>query len=186
MDTLQLEALLDGGEETDSIEFKGAMNWDKKGLVKDILAMANVRDGGRIIIGVEDGTFQRQGLTEDQIQTYNLDIMRDQIAPFADPMVQFRCEIVADREGRRYAVLEIASFEFTPVICRRGGEDVHAGTLYFRSRARRPQSARVENSTDLREIIEIATVRTMQRFGRLGLVAEVSKPYDYGSELEGL
>ncbi|MGA2496086.1 MAG: ATP-binding protein [Roseiarcus sp.] len=186
MDTHQLEALLDGGEETDSIEFKGAMAWDKNSLVKDILAMANVIDGGRIIIGVEDGTFLRQGLTEDQVQTYDLDIMRDQVAPFADPMVQFRCEIVADRDGRRYAILEIASFESTPVICRRNGADVQAGTVYFRSRARRPQSARVDNSTDLREIIETAAARSMQRLRRLGFTAEVPNPYDYEGELGGL
>src|SRR5260221_1522431 len=101
VDTEALETLLAGAEETDSLEFKGAMPWDRNTLAKDILALANVIDGGRIIVGVEDETFQRQGLTEEQAQTYNIDHMRDGIAPFADPRVVFRCAIVSCTPGGR-------------------------------------------------------------------------------------
>ncbi len=59
MTTEELEELLEGAEETDALEFKQAMNWDD-GLVKDILAMANIEDGGRIVVGIDDGTFARQ------------------------------------------------------------------------------------------------------------------------------
>ena len=186
MNTEDLETLLEGGEETDSLEFKGAMAWDAKSLVRDILAMANVLDGGRIIVGVEDGTFAREGLTEEQVASFIPDVMRDQVAPFADPMVQFRCEIVADSTGKRFAVVEVSPFESIPVICKKSSTDVYAGTVYFRSRSRRPASARVESSADMREIIEAATVRSARRLRRLGYVPEQEPDFDYDSELGGL
>lgn len=61
------------------------MVWDVKALVKHILAMANVRDGGVILIGVGDKTSERQGVTDKQRSTYDLDTMRDQLAKYADP-----------------------------------------------------------------------------------------------------
>ncbi len=186
MDTEALETLLAGAEETDSLEFKGAMPWDRNTLAKDILALANVIDGGRIIVGVEDETFQRQGLTEEQAQTYNIDQMRDGIAPFADPRVVFRCEIVSDRAGRRYAVIDVSPFEDVPVICKRNGADVHAGTVYFRSRSRRPQSARVDSSSDMRDIIERAAALSTRRLRRIGFIPEQQPDDELDAELGGL
>ena len=186
MDTETLEQVLDGAEETDTLEFKAAIEWSKNTLVKDILAMANVIDGGRIIVGVEDETFERQGLTDEQIATFNVEIMRDQIAPYADPFVFFRCEIVADRAGQRYAVIEVSPFESIPVVCRKDGADVQAGIIYFRSRARRPQSARVQTSSEMQEIIETAVARSMRRLRRMGFVAEEPAGYDYDDELGDL
>ena len=88
MSTEELEELLEGADETDALEFKQAMSWDV-GLIKDVLAMANIEDGGRIVIGIEDGTFTRQGLTTEQIDTYNPDNMKDAVGLFADPFVEF-------------------------------------------------------------------------------------------------
>ena len=99
MGTEDIEALLTGAEETDVLEFKSAVPWDRNMFVKDILAMANVIDGGRIVVGVEDGTFRRLGLTPEQVATYRIDEMRDGMAPFADPRVVFRMDTVADASG---------------------------------------------------------------------------------------
>jgi predicted HTH transcriptional regulator len=186
LDTQAFEAMLDGAEETDSLEFKAAIAWDRNALVKDILAMANIIDGGRIIIGIADGSFQRQGLTEEQLQTYKIDTMRDAVAPFADPRVIFRREVVTDRNGLQYIVIEVSPFEDFPVICCRDGADVTAGTIYFRSRSRRPQSARVASSTEMRDIIERSAALSMRRLARLGFVAKPENTYDYDAELRGL
>jgi len=69
VDTDELEQRLEGGEETQTFDIKAAMVWDVKVLVKHILAMANVRDGGVILIGVGDKTFERQGVTDKQRST---------------------------------------------------------------------------------------------------------------------
>jgi predicted HTH transcriptional regulator len=167
-----LESLLAGARETDSVEFKGAMPWDKNILVRDILAMANVIDGGTIVIGVgEQGNeFVRQGLSAANLATYDYDAMRDQIDPFADPRVVFSCDVLTDSEGRQYAVIEVAPFEELPVICARDGADVQAGTIYFRSRSRRPESARVNRAEDMREIVETSISRRLHSLRRAGIV----------------
>jgi predicted HTH transcriptional regulator len=166
VNTEDIEALLTGAEETDVLEFKAAVSWDRNLFVKDILAMANVIDGGRIVVGVEDGTFTRQGLTPEQIATYEIGEMRDGIAPFADPRVVFRMETVADAADRRFVVIEVSAFEEVPVICRRDGADVRAGVIYFRSRTRRPESAAVANSSDMRDLVERSAALSARRLAR--------------------
>ena len=45
MNTQELEAILEGGTETQKIEFKGACDWNVRSLAKDILALSNVQEG---------------------------------------------------------------------------------------------------------------------------------------------
>jgi predicted HTH transcriptional regulator len=186
MNSDQLEQLIEGQQETDSVEFKAAMLWDHKSLIKDILALSNTIDGGVIIIGIEDRTFHRQGVTQEMIDSYDIDIMKDQVAPFADPRVVFSKKIVQDLGGLDYVVIEVSTFDDLPVICARDGTGLHAGTIYFRSRSARPASARVSNSSDLREILEASIVRRTRQLRRTGFVLAKSSQHDFESELGGL
>ncbi|MEP0404693.1 MAG: ATP-binding protein, partial [Lentilitoribacter sp.] len=175
-----------GRQETDAIEFKAAIPWHKNTFVKDILAIANVINGGSIIVGVEDETFARQGVGEDLMATYNVDKMRDQIAPFADPRVIFTKQIMEDRQGLSYVVIEVSSFDDIPVICARDGLDVQRGVIYYRSRARRPESARISNTADMRDVIEASIARRTRQLRRIGFTAEPGEQYDFDAELGGL
>jgi predicted HTH transcriptional regulator len=186
MTTDELEGLLDGAEETDTLEFKGAMNWERHSLTRDILAMANVLDGGTIIIGIEDQTLMRQGLNEEQCASFNIEIMRDQVAPYAHPDVEFRCEIVPDRQALQFAVIQVSPFRDIPVICARDAPGLNAGDIYFRSRRRRPESVRISSSSEMRDIIEAAIVRRSSNLRRVGLVPITLNSFDYEAELEGL
>jgi predicted HTH transcriptional regulator len=182
----RLELLLEGRQETDAVEFKAAIPWDKSTFVKDILALANIVDGGSIIVGVENGTFVRQGVGDELIATYDIDEMRDQIAPFADPRVMFTRSVIADTRGLKYVVIEVSSFEEIPVICARDGADVNRGVIYYRSRSRRPESARVSTSADMRDIIEASIARRSRQLRRIGFVPEPGEQYDFDAELGGL
>lgn len=182
----RLEALLEGAQETDSVDFKAPMPWNRNTFTKDILAMSNVIDGGAIIIGVEDGSFKRLGVSKLDIETYDIDIMRDQIAPFADPRVHFTRQILEDSLGLEYVVIEVSPFEEIPVVCARGGQDVREGDIYFRSRARRPSSERVSRSEDMREIIEASIVRRSRGLRRIGFVPDLEEQRGLDEELGGL
>jgi len=174
MDTAGLEALLEGSAESPSLDFKEAMSWKKDALVRDILAMANVQDGGTIVIGVretEQGAFERQGISEEQRQTYDADAMKDQVSPYADPHVEFGVSFPADNAGLLYAVIEVRPFSELPVICGKSGSEVKEGDIYYRSADRRPASARVSSSNDMRDIIERAIARRHAKLMQLGLIA---------------
>lgn len=179
-----LETLLEGASETDSVEFKGPMAWSKS-LIKDVLALANTVDGGHIIIGVEDESFARIGLTSEQVATFNSDIMRDQVAPYADPRAVFSVHSLADVAGRTYIVIAVSPFDEFPVICKRDGHGMCAGDIYFRSRVARPASARIAHSNDMREVIEASIARRARNLKRIGLLPEVSSQ-EYDDELGGL
>jgi predicted HTH transcriptional regulator len=168
MNTQELETHLQGQIELPTLDFKAASNWEVLGYAKDILAFSNVQDGGLIVIGVADGTFERQGTTQAQRDTYKIDTMRDQMTSFADPHVNFSVDFPTDNFGKQYVCIRIEPFEEIPVICRKDSADTRAGVIYYRNRNRRIESAAVSNSYDMREIIEVATVRMMQKKQRAG------------------
>lgn len=70
--------LLESRCEDEHLDYKVSLDWnsgdksEKAELVKDILAFANTRDGGRIIIGVEDGTFEPVGLDEGVLKSLDV------------------------------------------------------------------------------------------------------------------
>nr|WP_281378114.1 ATP-binding protein [Martelella radicis] len=164
---------MQGAQESDSLEFKGAMGWDL-GLVKDILAMANVQDGGRIVIGIEDGTLTRQGVSQEQLDSFSPDTMMDRVGLFADPHVSFSIDKLPDATGLHFVIISVAAFDRTPVICSRDGgakNELKRGAMYYRSKTGRPKSARVDNANDMRDIIERAAIQTMRHFHNLGLEA---------------
>ena len=186
MTTQELEEKLEGATETQSIEFKNSCDWSTKTFAKDILALSNVQDGGYIIIGVEDENFQRKGITKTQKETYKIDVMKDQITAFADPHVNFTLDFSKDREGKEYAVIHVFQFEEVPVICRKDSVDTKAGTIYYRNKNRRAESAPVSNSYDMRDIIQLATIRMMQRKVELGFTVTASVKKKLDDELNGL
>ena len=161
MESNELEAQLQRKRETQTFEVKERMEWSVVSLVKDILAMSNHRDGGSIVIGVEDRTFVRQGVDDRIIATYDVDKMRAQMVKFSDPATRFNVEVVSDAEDNRYVVINVASFEKIPVICRRANaKDVYPGVLYYRTSTGAVESAAISNSEDMLELILTAIQRT--------------------------
>ncbi len=186
MITEELERVLEGASETRNLDFKGACSWDVKQFAKDMLAFSNVRGGGDIIIGVEDKTFKRQGLSIEQLKSFDFDIMKDQIAPFADPHVHFATFSVSDKAGLQFTVIRVFEFEEIPVICSKDSNDTKQSVIYYRSQEKRPASAAVSNAYDMRDIIELATVKMMQRKKALGFSVEDSTKKKLDAELGGL
>jgi predicted HTH transcriptional regulator len=186
METEELESKIEAQAETQTTEFKGACSWSASQLAKDILALSNVQDGGAIIVGVEDKTYARQGVTTDQRATYDADIMKDQMSAYADPHVNFSVAFPKDRTGLEYVAIRVYQFEEIPVICRKDSIDTRAGVIYYRNKNRRIESAAVSNSYDMRDIIELATVRMMQRKQRFGYVVTPADKQKFDEELKGL
>lgn len=185
MRTDELEALLLGAEETPKLEFKAAMGWEVRGLVKDILAMANLQDGGRIVIGVAND-MTRQGLSQAQVDSFDIDTMRDQMKPFAHPYVRFSVASATDANGLAYVVIDVHQFDEMPVICARDGHDVNEGRIYYRPMRGRAQSAPVSSAHDMAEILDLAVVNRMQRYRRLGFQVEQPHEAELDAELGGL
>lgn len=186
MNTEELENLLEAQSESTTLEFKTDMAWNVQSLAKDILAMSNMQDGGDIVIGVNDETNTRQGVSADNMETFNFDTMKDQMSSFSDPFVEFNIYKLKDRQDKDYVVIRVKPFREMPVICRRNGVDVRGGVIYYRNTNGRPQSSQVSNSNDMRDIIELATVRMMRRKNKIGFTVLDSDRELLNNELQEL
>jgi predicted HTH transcriptional regulator len=167
------------GHETRGIEFKGPGALSNGRLaaqvVRAVLGMANQRDGGLVIIGVENngGVLNPVGLSEVDLATWEYDLIADQIARYADPSVSFGREI-KEYNNVRYVVLGIEEFSDIPVLCKRAYADIlRDGACYVRSR-RKPETSETPTSADMRDLLELATEKRLQDYlaqlQRLGLI----------------
>ncbi len=169
MDDEEFAQRLALGHETRGTEFKGPGPQSDRRLVaqvvRAVLGMANRRDGGSVIIGVEDngGVLNPVGLSESDLATWTYDNMADQIARYADPSVRFELEPKA-YNGNSYVVLEVEEFSDIPVLCKRAYDNVlRDGACYVRSR-RKPETSEIPTQADMRDLLELATEKSLRRF----------------------
>jgi predicted HTH transcriptional regulator len=184
----EFERVVEGSEESQSLDFKGPCGWDVRDLAKDILALANVQDGGYIIVGFEDKTFQRVGVSNALAETFVQETMQDQMANFADPFVTFVVfNDIVDANGLRFVVIKVSEFSEVPVVCKANSRDVNQGVVDYRSRRRRPESEPVSNSFDMRDILDRAAIKLMAKRKAQGYTAETAEQQKYyDDELGGL
>ena len=122
MNEQALVDLIQYGREERNLEYKGHENWSdintKTKIVKSVLGMSNIRDGGAIVIGVEqDGeTFRPVGLTQDERDSFTQDGLSAYISEFADPYVEVTVTHVNLDQGD-LVVIQVNEFAELPVIC---------------------------------------------------------------------
>jgi len=102
--------------------------------------------------------------------------------------VLFGSEPVVDRAGVQFLLIQVRTFQEIPVICAVDDEaaGVKKATLYYRTSDRRPESAPISNSYDMRTLLDLAAIRMRARRKAVGWVApdELAKKLD--KELGGL
>jgi predicted HTH transcriptional regulator len=161
MNMNEFHELIQLRKEGRSLEFKQCTPWADKfkaKITKSILAFSNVRDGGLIVIGVEQhdgGSFDFKGMTTEHLETWNYDDMASYVSEFADPFADFSLERVLDGQNT-FLVIAISEFKGLPVICKKDGSGIlRRGAIYTRT-YRKPESAEVPTQTELREILDLA------------------------------
>ena len=166
------------GHELSGVEFKSPGPLSNRRLVaqviRAILGLCNRRDGGTVIIGVEDnqGALHPVGLAEDDLAGWNYDDLADQVARYADPSASFVME-VKEYDGGSYVVLEVEEFSDIPVLCKRSYDDVlQDGACYVRPR-RKPETSSIPTQADMRDLLDLAiekgVTRFLERARRVGL-----------------
>lgn len=170
MSEIDFVTLINSPHEERWLEFKRTMAWSDRGsrarIIKSILAMSNIRNGGWIVIGKEDqgdGTFNPTGMTQEDFDTYNPEHIKTDVNNYADPYAIFNIEKREDN-GRLFVLLRVYEFNEIPVICKRSyGDILQDGVMYTRSRGR-PESIPVPSQSEMREIIRMATTKAVRRW----------------------
>lgn len=148
-------------------------------VVRACLSMANNRDGGIVVIGVEEGDAGELlpvGLTEDELATWQHDHLADTLAEYADPSISFDSQ-VTDHQGNSYMVIEVHEFPDIPVLCKKEYQGVlRRGACYVRTR-RKPETAEISTQQDMRDLLDLATEKGVRKF--------LTQAYEAGLSVSG-
>lgn len=182
-------------EDTD-IDFKESADWDtlKWPVTKAVLGMANLRDGGVIVIGVteRDSTWSLTGIDPGHLSTFSPDVVTSQVNAHVSPFAELDIVLVTHTDKRAYLAIYVREFRDTPVVCRKNGPDksgVVEGRVYVRLSGP-PRTTVVTDARQMHDLLELAAEKRARRFlaaaRRVGLSPEDGDDKRFDAELEGL
>lgn len=184
------------GREERNLEYKERLDWDRPQhrakVVKAVLGMSNLRDGGVLVIGVrDDGT--AVGLAHEDAKKFTQDAIAAAVSkhavPYAEPTVTIGHH--PEETSRWFAVIQIAAFEEVPVLCGKAGYGLRQGAMYTRGR-RIFETSEVKGESEMREILDMAVVKGIRAFYRrvaaagLDVSPNVEHRKRFEDQLEGL
>ncbi|MDW7681353.1 MAG: ATP-binding protein, partial [bacterium] len=165
------------GREERNLEYKGPIKWIdaqvKARITKTILAMSNLKDGGAIVVGVEQQgeRFIPVGLDNKTLATFKQDEISAYVNEYADPFVEIKVSHI-EYLKMKFVVIQINEFLELPVICKKDGIDnLRKGAVYIRPR-RKIETVEVPGQVEMREILENATEKLIRKFRSQLLIAE--------------
>jgi len=175
------EALLEivyHGREERNLEYKRSMSWDesatKAKIAKSTMAMANLPDGGTIVIGVEKQgeTYDPKGMGPGHAEAFKQDDVMEHVNKYADPYVELTVRPI-DHNNKRFVIIQVEGFSQLPVICKKPGlEGLKRGALFTRSRSKY-ETAQVRSQTEMRDILDLAVDKEIRRLHSRGLLTFV-------------
>jgi hypothetical protein len=163
----RLRSLVSLAREDRYVEFKESRPWDdlKPKLCRTAMGMANIRDGGTIVVGVSQrsGSLVATGASAADLGTYREDDVLAFVNRYADPYVRLELHKF-EHKGVTLIGIVVREFDEVPVVCRRSYENVlRQGALYTRS-YRMAETCEVQTQTEMREIIDMATDKGIRSF----------------------
>ena len=168
------------GHEQNGVEFKGPGRIDDAPLIyrviRAMLGMSNRRDGGRVVVGVEDDgtTITAVGLDDDAAASWSHDDLASKAGAYADPSVSFSLQKLT-HSGSTFVVVHVDEFPDVPIVCSRSFQYGPAGqkqdlvlrdgALYLRPRGKH-ETREAMSYAELREVIQLATDKGVTEFLR--------------------
>lgn len=180
-------------QESKAVDFKESSDWATlcPKLLKTSMAMANLRGGGVVIIGVSarNNVWSPEGIQPGHLGTYDEDTINDQLNRFASPSLRVAL-VMVDHEGATFLAVSVPEFHYSPIVCKRTGHSaLREATIYVR-RDGKPQSTQIAQAEDLEHLLELAAEKRARRFlesaTRVGMRLPADAEVKFDRELEGL
>jgi hypothetical protein len=188
---------LDRCQESKSVDFKESATWNelKWQLIRTIIAMGNLRDGGIIVIGASErgDSWELTGINEEHLKTFDVDDIMDSIVKYASPPIKIEIVLVTYRNKSNFLTIQVHEFTDTPFVCKNNGPDqykkLRTGEFYVRP-AGKPRTTKVASADDMHELLELAAEKRARRLlevaHRIGLKPSDSDIQRFDEELGGL
>ncbi len=129
--------------------------------------MGNLRDGGHVIIGIDDAdpASLLPGLTQPDLESWlAYDDVARKLAEYADPPLHFDLAGVDLKSGASVAVFQVFEFADTPHLCAKDFPGVlRKGALYVRPR-KVPETSEIASSVEMRDVIQLATEKAVRSY----------------------
>jgi predicted HTH transcriptional regulator len=162
---------LDRCQESTNVDFKASAAWDdlKLNLIRTVMAMANLRDGGIIVIGASESgdVWDLTGIQSEHLATYDVDDVIDSVNKYASPPVRLEIVLVTYQNEKPFLAFQIHEFADTPVVCKRnapdGNKKLCAGEVYVRPFGK-PRTSKVLSADEMHELLELAAEKRARRF----------------------
>lgn len=156
--------------ENKNLDYKEGLNWDtgskdqKLEIIKDILAMANTQDGGRIVFGVKDKDIDYVGLSEDDFKSFDPTKVNDLLHNYTEP--KHSCQVYKQKiDEKNVVVIDVPEFTEVPIICK---NDAHSsldnskqilkkGQIYIRTE--KASSEAISSVEEMREFLGRALIK---------------------------
>jgi schlafen family protein len=174
----ELERILRTGREGRAAEFKQTLSWAENAtrakVVKWALGTANLADGGVLAFGLQrvdpNPLYELSGMSQADYESFNQDSVSTTVNAHATPHIDLSV-IHLPVDDKLFVAIIVRQFLDYPVICARdfvveNRAIVTKGRLYCRSR-RTPETTEVQSPEDMRDIIDSATSRGLERYFRL-------------------
>jgi len=153
-------------------EFKSANKWDgdfKFKIVRAILCMANKKNGGSVIIGVDENkdncVFTINGLDESMASSYKGDeVMQFVNDRYADPSISLTVQKLKEESTAKTLInIHVSEFESIPISCKKDYKEIlQTGKIYSRSFSKQECTSNL-SSEELREIIDLAKEKAVKK-----------------------
>jgi len=162
------ERLIYQGFESKNLDYKSPMGWDAntdstRGLVKDIVAMAN-SGGGHIIIGVDDGC-KPIGLFKSQLDSFDSSKIGDYVNNYIDPPVNITViKKNIEKDKKDFVIIVIPDFPEIPHLCKKNFDNTrnkplfHEGDIFVRNDNN--ESVKIKTAHDMRTIINSSVLKS--------------------------
>ncbi len=171
-------AFIDSPAELTHIEYKRDVDFTSLQFrfVKTAMAMANLRDGGTIIVGVSQD-MQRQfvadGITAANQATFVQETVYEFVNRYASPPVELRV-LAISHNGKRFIVIDVQPFERIPVVCSRNSpngtapsDELREGDFFVRVGSPQVGTQRVKSAAMMHEVLEFAVIRRLSEVQRI-------------------
>lgn len=175
----KIQEILQGNAESLNTEFKATFNfndkvWARERLIRSIFAMHNTRDGGYIVIGLEekdDKSFDFTGVQDEHLATFKGDDLKAKVESFSSSSVNYEIG-VGPYKKKNYIVISVSEFSLYPSICRRNGEHkdkiLEEGAIYIRTLKDKPSSIKLSNPVDVQDFLDRITDKQIANLHKRG------------------
>jgi predicted HTH transcriptional regulator len=166
---LVAELLARGSESR--VDYKAPMSLPKDPhgrakLAKHVIGLSNRKDGGDLLIGVDDTTYSPIGLTQAEASTWDAARVTSSLSSYSAPPPVVQIVRGTLPEGKLLVAVHVVPFAEQPLVCIKSLKEndkwvIRSGALYIRAEG--TETKEITTESEMRELLDRAYIKKSER-----------------------